>query len=282
MRLDEFESRFKRADKQLFEYQEVAYKRPLLITDVEEEAAAGYRDKLEAAFAGITAEAEWGMIAGDQFKTVPKLEQLISKHEPDIIVTHRHLRHANKRQSFTLGIYVDVLTQAMSMPVLLVPFLEDADWDGLVKRSKNVMVMTDHLQGDFRLIDSALPFTGGEGSLWLAHIEDRQTYERYMDEISRIPAIETTIAQQELLKELLKEPADYINSCVAVLKEKLPGVKVESVVKLGDCLREAKFMVENHEVGLVVVNTKDENQLAMHGNAYAIAVELQNVPLLLL
>jgi hypothetical protein len=40
--------------------------------------------------------------------------------------------------------------------------------------------------------------------------------------------------------------------------------------------------VDEHHVDLLVLNTKDEDQLAIHGLAYPLAVELRNTPLLLL
>ena len=41
-------------------------------------------------------------------------------------------------------------------------------------------------------------------------------------------------------------------------------------------------LIEQHEVDLLVLNTKDEDQLAMRGIAYALAVELRQTPLLML
>ena len=57
---------------------------------------------------------------------------------------------------------------------------------------------------------------------------------------------------------------------------------VEEVVRLGHHLREYVHMVEEHEVDLLVMNTKDQDQLAMHGLAYPLAIEVRTVPLLLL
>ena len=50
----------------------------------------------------------------------------------------------------------------------------------------------------------------------------------------------------------------------------------------GHHLAEYKRLIEQQEVDLLVLNTKDENQLAMHGMAYALAVELRQIPLLML
>jgi hypothetical protein len=41
-------------------------------------------------------------------------------------------------------------------------------------------------------------------------------------------------------------------------------------------------LIEQHEVDLLVLNTKDDDQFAMHGISYALAVELRQIPLLML
>jgi hypothetical protein len=41
-------------------------------------------------------------------------------------------------------------------------------------------------------------------------------------------------------------------------------------------------MVEENEADLLVMHTKDDDQLAMHGLAYPLAIEVRSIPLLLL
>ena len=57
---------------------------------------------------------------------------------------------------------------------------------------------------------------------------------------------------------------------------------VEQVVVFGHHLAEYKRLIERHAVDLLVLNTKDDQQLAMRGMAYALAVELREIPLLML
>ena len=54
------------------------------------------------------------------------------------------------------------------------------------------------------------------------------------------------------------------------------------IVKLGHHLSDYARLVEEHEIDLLVLNTKDEDQMAMHGIAYPLAVELRDVPMLML
>lgn len=282
MKLDEFESRFNRAAKSVFEYKEIKYQRVLLITDMQKSQADDLQGKLQTTLKGLDADAVWQQVIDGQFDNAQALIEIIDEFKPDIIVTYRNLRHRNKQQDYTLGIYVDVLTQATLMPVLIIPYPDNEDFDESLSRISNVLIVSDHMQGDFHLIDSALPFTGGEGILRLAHIEDKQVYDRYMGEIDKIPEIPTTEAKEAILNMLLKEPEDYIKSCEQVLEEQVPGLDLQYHITLGHCLEETKTLVKENNIGLVVANTKDDNQLAMHGDAYAIAVELKKVPLLLL
>ena len=59
-------------------------------------------------------------------------------------------------------------------------------------------------------------------------------------------------------------------------------ISVESVVAHGHHLTEYSRLVEQHEADLLVMHTKDDDQLAMHGLAYPLAIEVRSVPLLLL
>ena len=59
-------------------------------------------------------------------------------------------------------------------------------------------------------------------------------------------------------------------------------VDIKSIVTLGHRLKEYRTLIEQHEVDLLVFDTKDEDQLAMHGLSYPLAVELRQIPLLML
>ena len=82
--------------------------------------------------------------------------------------------------------------------------------------------------------------------------------------------------------QLLKEPRDYIESCRKALAAAGENIEVRGEVMMGQRLGEIRRMVEEYEIDLVAMNTKDEDQLAMHGLAYPLAVELRDVALLML
>ena len=148
--------------------------------------------------------------------------------------------------------------------------------------TRRVMALTSHLTGEHRLVNQAAFFTEKDGSLFLVHVEDDHVFARYMDAISKIPAIDTETARETLHERLLKDPSDYADSVVRALEEAGVDVRAEGLVASGHRLLTFRRLVEEHAVDLLVCNTKDEDQLAMHGMAYALAVELRGLPLLLL
>ena len=144
------------------------------------------------------------------------------------------------------------------------------------------MAVTGHMTGDNRLVSYAARFTEQGGSLLLAHVEDDQVFERYMEAISKIASIDTAPAREDIQARLLKDPTDFIESCREGLAASAPSLEVGSIVTRGHRIREYRGLIEEHEVDLLVMNTKDDDQLAMHGLAYPLAVELRSIPLLML
>ena len=144
------------------------------------------------------------------------------------------------------------------------------------------MAITDHLTGDHRLVNFAVRFTEESGTLLLTHIEDEAVFGRYIDVISKIPTIATDSAREELQRQLLKEPHDYIRSCSERLQTEGLAFQVEEIVILGHHIADLTRLIEEQQVDLLVLNTKDEEQMAMHGQAYPLAVELRKIPLLML
>ena len=59
-------------------------------------------------------------------------------------------------------------------------------------------------------------------------------------------------------------------------------ITVEELISMGHHLKTYIDIVKEHQVDLLVLNTKDEDQLAMHGLAYPLAVDLRQIPLLML
>lgn len=287
--LDQFTSVFKSADKPRFHYGRVHIGKVLVVTDLSVSDSAALTASLKKFLSVLETESPaWETLSGEDFDSVNTLLEKIEAHKPDLIVTYRHLHSDAWNWPHGLGEYLDVITQVTTTPVVVVPHPDAGHARShSLTHTKRVMAITDHLAGDDSLVNHALRFVEKGGSCWLAHVEGGAQFDRYIEAIGKIPSIETEMAQETILEQLLKEPRDYINSCREALAaenvptENLPVV-IEEVVTLGHRLSEYRRLVEEHEIDLLVFYTKDQDQLAMHGLAYPLAVELRSIPILML
>ena len=279
-KIDQFESVFKAADKPAFELQSVGVERVLLVTDLLESGADAFLERIQL-LTHVARDAHWTLVRGDEYTNVAELLAIVERTSPDLIVMYRNLRAPAREYPYSLGVYVDVLTQATHIPVLLAPHptrLEDKE----LRRPECVMAVTDHLTGDNRLVSYAAMLTESGGRLLLTHVENEATFERYIGVIGKLPSIDTESAEIAIREQLLKEPRDFIESCRVVLQEAYSELKVESIVTLGRHLADYRRLIEEHDVDLLVLNTKDDDQLAMHGVAYPLTIELRDTSMLLL
>ena len=283
-KLDQFESTFRSAAKETYTRTPLKIDRVLVVTDLAAADAAQLTDAGRRFLAAIDRdETVWEPLAGDAFDSVAALLEQVEAHQPDLVLTYRHLHSNAWHWPYSLGEHLDVLTQATATPVLVLPH-PDAN-RGLphsVQDTDVVMAITDHLAGDERLVDNALGFTARGGTCWLSHVESTAHYERYIDAISKIPMIDTDTAAETIKAQLLKEPRDYIRSCRAAIEAAGLDIAIEEIVVMERRIEEYRRLIEAHEVDLLVMYAKDEDQLAMHGLAYPLAVELRQIPLLML
>ena len=282
-KVDQFESVFRAASKTVFEYESINIDNVLVISDATEAEAAVFAAQVRNFLRVLGDSARWRVVNGTEFDEVPSLLALVEAERPALICTYRHLHSDSWKWPYTLGEYVDVLTQVTDTPVVVLPHPEAmrASPHALGDTS-SVMAMTDHLTGDRHLINYAVRFVEPGGALILTHVEDEVIFDRYIETISRIPSIDTESAEHAIRTQLLREPQDYIQSCRDALGEAGLSVDVETIVTMGRHIREYERLIEEHEVDLLVFNTKEEDQLAMHGLAYSLAIELRQIPLLLL
>lgn len=283
--VDQFESVFRSAARTVFTPETVEVGSVLVVCDRARDEADDFEARVRS-FLDVLDDREnirWRTAHGGEFETVPDLLELVERERPGLICTYRHLHSESWRWPYTLGEYVDVLTQATATPVLVMPHPERAEFQTLAgRRTNSVMAMTDHLTGDHRLVNHAARYTHEDGTLFLSHVEDEAVFDRYIDAISKISTIDTEPARTDIRDRLLKDPTDYIESCQVGLAGSAPSLKVESIVSSGHHLQEYRRLIDEHEIDLLVMNTKDEDQLAMHGLAYPLAVELRAIPLLML
>jgi hypothetical protein len=282
-KLDVFESVFKSADKPVYAYERIEFERVLVVTDLSDAEAAPLLDSLRRFLSVLGDAASWQHLPGEDFASVGQLLEQVEAARPDLVVTYRHLHSQAWRWPHGLGEYLDVLSQATDVPVLVLPHPgAERALPHAVANTDRVMAITDHLTSDARLIDYALRFTAPSGSCWLTHIESQREFDHFQAAVEKIPEIDTDDARQLIEAQLLKAPRDYIRSCRAVIEAEGLSVQLEAIVAMGDRVEEYRHLVEDHGVDLLVLETLDGDQLAMHGQAYPLAVELRGIPLLML
>ena len=282
--IDEFESLFKSADKPVFHIEAVKIQQILIITDENVKDVEAYVARLKRFLAILDSEEsplQFDVITGEEFGGVKELLSRINEKRPDLVCTYRNLHISAEEHPFSLGVYVDVLTQATHTPILLVPRPEQMT-DVMLQDTDHVMAVTDHLAGDRHLVTYATRFTKPGGKLSLVHIEDQQVFERYIGVIGKIPEIDTDVARELILAKLLREPTDYIETCRTEIEKLNLPISVEPVVTIGHRLSDYKALIEEHGIDLLVINTKDDDQMAMHGMGYPLSIEIQNIPLLMI
>ena len=280
--IDEFESIFKRAERTPFQFSGIALRSIAVVTDGDRQGADALTADLKRFLPGFAELAQWQVVTGDQFHNVNDLLHLMETSKPDLIITSRCLGESSLVPQHTLGVYVDVMTQTLATPLLLLPGTSPQPHSLASTACRRVMVVTDNLAGDDRLVNHAMSFCDPNGKLWLCHVEDDLVFQRYLDVIRRIPQINTEQAHELITEQLVAIPAQYAESCIEALREAGSDVTVQQIVEFGHRVARYRDLVDRCSVDLLVTNTKDQDQLAMHGVAYALSVELTEVTQLLL
>jgi len=285
MHLDEFESQFKSATKILYAYEEISLGSIALVCEEEEAASGELLKEVQSLVPPLKGHLEprWTVFGRDSFTTVSDLLSRLEDLGADLVIAERNLKldHADNL-IYGLTNYIDALTQVMEAPVLLLPLRASTEAETTLEAPKAVMVETNHLTGDSRLINWGVRFAEPNRSLHLTHIEDGAAFAKTIDAIGRIPAIDTRLAEETIHETLLKLPHDFILSARSRLHSKFPDLKVEEIVRFGTALSDYKTIIEERGIDLLVLNTKESDQLAMNGIVYAMAVEFKDRPLLLL
>ena len=283
--VDQFESVFKAAAKTTYMHETPSLGKVLLVTDLEESNGALYLNSVRQYFEKtlLPDETNWEVLFKNEFQTVKDLLGKVEEHRPDILITYRNLRSESWRWPYSLGEHLDVLTQVTTTPVLVLPHPDRDDAsEFLSKTPENVMAVSGHMCGEGTLIKYASAFTPKGGKLLLSHIEDKVTLDRYLDAIEKIPDIDSEVARETLLARLLNDAKDFSESAREGLKQAGLDISVECMAQLGSRLEDYRKLIEEGQVDLLVMHAKEDDQLAMHGMAHPLAVELRAVPILLL
>ncbi|MDA1162417.1 MAG: hypothetical protein O3B13_04895 [Planctomycetota bacterium] len=280
--IDEFESLFRRAERESFQHVTIPIESVAFITDQTAEESGRRRHELLAFLPMLKDVNSWREISGDQYSNVAELLTKLDEQQTDLVITYRHLQEQSLVPQHSLGVYLDVLSQVATIPVLVLPGTSAHPKTLTGNICDRVMVVADHISGDNGLINYGSRMCPDDGTLWLCHVEDDSVFERYMRIIERIPQIDSEQARQLIEFTLLKEAQDFIDTCIAELKTSRPSVDYKNRVTRGHFLKQYAGLIQAGEIDLLVTNTRDHDQLAMHGMAYSLSVELIDTAMLLL
>lgn len=275
---------FRRALRDRYEYASVALDRILIITDLEESKAAVFMEQIQQYLqAGLSLkEVKFTCWNKGDFAPWPQMKQAIHQIKPDLIISYRLLWVEDITASKSLGAYIDLLSQDTHYPVLVMPHPAMQGLSRILAEPGAVMVATEHGYANHRMVNFALKLLPQKRPLILVHIEDEDTYEYYLDAISKIPAIDTEITREALPLQLLAGPNQYADSVEETLAELQPEIEIRRQISFGHLIDAYGSLMEEHETDLLVVDTKDDTQLAMHSIGYSLAIEFRQTPVLLL
>ncbi len=282
-RIDQFESVFKSAEKARYQYDPPLLERVAVLVDTARESSNAYVESARSYLAASNIDTEEFLVLGtEDFTDIQQMLAAVHSKSPNLVVTHRHL-HLNRQElEHSLGTYLDTLLQGTTIPVLVTPSPNADGQPKPLEVAQDVLVMTDHLLDDPKSINYGVRFVAPGGVVHLCHIEDDGVFQKYMEMIERIPEIDTDVAREKIRAKLLQLPTDYIASCIEALQTESVNARINPVVRLGHRVTDYHRLIDEHEGDLLVCNTNDPEDLAIHPMAYAIALEFRNQPLLLL
>lgn len=281
--LGEFESLFKRALREKYQYKNLDISRIMLITDLE----GGLLDDFENKVKGFLTVSlgnrnfEMSRLGRNDFSSWASLEDHLDRFKPDFIVSYRLLRVSDVRINTSLGVYIDTLSQKTNYPILVMPNPHLVTYEPPLDNAGYVVVATEHLYRDHDLVDTAVGFTPDQGKLLLVHIEDDDTFKYYVNAIERIPSINSDKAVESLKEQLESAPRHYMESVAEELQIRKPGVLVEMETGFGHLINHYTELVKGKDVRILVFQTKDDTQLAMHSLGYSLAIQFSEIPVLL-
>ena len=278
--IDQFESAFRSAVKPTYEPREFKMSNILVITDLDLNEAQQFTTQLQKYLGGLSQSPTLTLTPYDQSKDLSTLLSYLNQYQPDLIVSHRHLHTQQDENIYTLGDHIEALSQITNHPILLFP--HHKSWiDQDFESPNHIMVLTDQLTQHPALIDVGLSILESSSRLSLAHIEDELIFDRYINFIAKIPEIDTERAEHLIKDQMYKEAQDFFSVIDQALHNHGINIELQTIFKMGHRLQTYVSIVSENDVDLVVMQGKDNDQIAMHGLSYPLAVELTHLPLLI-
>ncbi|MEM1000656.1 MAG: hypothetical protein AAGN35_26620 [Bacteroidota bacterium] len=282
--LGEFESVFKRALRDQFEYERIEVRKILLITDLPTEDLPPYRERVQHYLDPEFPRGDYRLdcLARGDWSNWADLRQSLDEFRPDLVVTYRLLRVAHQEIVTSLGVYVDSMTQVTDYPVLLLPNPRLKGYAHGPEQLGTVLVATEHMYADHSLVNYGIRFTPQGKKLMLCHVEDEATFNYFMKAIEKIPELDSDLAREKLAEQLVAMPHHYAESVRAEIDAHQKPLELHSVIEFGHLITNYRDLIAREPVSLLAFTTKDDTQLAMHSLGYSLAVEFRNLPVLLI
>ena len=279
--IDQFESVFRSALRPSYQQSYLPLVNLLLISDLGDEEASQYLIEVEKFFTDASVPPKITHLAKEKSVDLDNLLSEIDRLSPDLIITHRHLHSSQANNIYTLGDHIEVLTQITSVPILLFPHHQSWRKDQFSPPDR-IMVLSDQLSDNPTLVDAAVSVLSTPGHLLLAHVEDEATFEYYLKIIAKLPELDTELAREQIKEQLLKEAELFTEAITKSFQDGKTEIITSSYVSMGHPLKKYVSLVKENQIDLVVIQGKDEEQVAILGMSYALAVELNELPLLIL
>lgn len=273
--VDEFESQFRRSAKEHFVYEQIAFDRVTFLVDddfVRDDAQSFVEEWLGRQ------DIQFAVVRISPQKPVSEVMREVLSTEPDLVVSYRLLGHT-KEPSHSLGTYIDEASQVLAKPLCLLPakFSRSSS-----RRPECVLVLSESIVGDSTLVNCGVALVPKVGTLVLADLVDGNAFDNYMDLISKCSFIDTDIARAELADLLMRLASEFESGCIDRLAQEFSSLKLEQFVGFARTVNDYKALLEKYEVELLLFSGKDNNQTAMSALGYALAVEVTDIPLVLL
>ena len=96
-----------------------------------------------------------------------------------------------------------------------------------------------------------------------------------------LPEIDTESARSFLREQMYKDAQNFFSVIDQNIRDQNLAIDVQASFRMGHKLRTYVSIAAENNVELVVIQGKDEDQIAMHGLSYPLAVELNHLPLLI-
>ncbi len=130
-KLDEYESVFRSSNKERFVYEGVSLHSAVLVTDLSKEQTQELHAKILRYFGDVHKgdKLEWVLWGREDYSDLRDLLEKLNDLNPDLVVTSRCLTEVDKNPPYSLGVYLDVLTQVTKYPILVLPDSQSAEFE---------------------------------------------------------------------------------------------------------------------------------------------------------